>query len=212
MGRVKTTEPARFPEFQTAFNELMGDMTIKDFADKLGMSRATVGFYSAGQRIPDAMGIKTIAEKCEVSADWLLGISDIRTADTTIRAACEYTGLSESAIQNLHMESHDKEIISALSRLLENDFEELHRLDREIYLAMRMYQSVPFGTHIEKTLGGYLPEGIKDTVFKCLDEWGGIMLSHREAADHYAAKAAHLLQDMIENAAHGHIHVSPDDL
>ena len=212
MSRVKATEPARFPEFQTAFNELMGDMTLKDFADKLGMSRATVGFYSAGQRIPDALGIKTIAEKCGVSADWLLGISDIRTADTTIRAACEYTGLSEAAIQNLHLESRDKEVINALSHLLENDFEELHRLDREIYLAMRMYQSVPFGTHIEEPLGRYLPKDIKDTVFKCLDEWGGVMLSRREAADHYATKAAHLLQNMIENAARGHIQVSLDDL
>lgn len=205
-------EQKRLPVFAERFAMLRGDKTQGEFAEFLGISRPTVGFYENGTRIPDALVLRQIAEKCGVSADWLLGISDTRTADGTIRAACEYTGLSETALQNLHMESHDKDVIGALSRLLENDFEELHRLDREVYLAMRMYQSVPFGTHIEETLGSYLPEDIKDTVFKCLDEWGGIMLSHREAADHYAAKAAHLFQDMIENAAHRVIHVSLDDL
>lgn len=76
MSRAKKAVPSRFPEFQGAFVELMGDMTIQEFADKLGMSRATVGFYSAGQRIPDALGIRTIAEKCGVSADWLLGLTE----------------------------------------------------------------------------------------------------------------------------------------
>lgn len=97
MNRAKKAEPARFPEFQAAFVELMGDMTIKEFADKLGMSRATVGFYTAGQRIPDALGIKTIAEKCGVSADWLLGLTDYRTANMDMKAACEYFGLTENA-------------------------------------------------------------------------------------------------------------------
>ena len=85
MGREKKKAPARFPAFQKAFVELMGDMTIQEFADKLGMSRATVGFYSAGQRIPDAWGIKTIAEKCGVSADWLLGLSESPNPDIDLR-------------------------------------------------------------------------------------------------------------------------------
>ena len=37
MSRAKKDFPVRFPEFQTAFNELMGDMTIKEFAEKLNM-------------------------------------------------------------------------------------------------------------------------------------------------------------------------------
>lgn len=70
MSRAKkNTPPPRFPEFRAAFLELMGDMTLDQFSKKLGMSRATVGFYAAGQRIPDALGLKKIAEKCNVSAD-----------------------------------------------------------------------------------------------------------------------------------------------
>ena len=55
MNRAKKDAPPRFPEFREAFLELMGDMTLEQFAKKLGMSRATVGFYAAGQRIPDAL-------------------------------------------------------------------------------------------------------------------------------------------------------------
>ena len=78
MSRAKKEEAPRFPEFRAAFLDLMGDMTLQEFADKLGMSRATVGFYAAGKRIPDALGVKTIAEKCNVSTDWLLGLSDYK--------------------------------------------------------------------------------------------------------------------------------------
>ena len=100
-------------------------MTIKEFADKLGMSRATVGFYSAGQRIPDAFGIKTIAEKCDVSADWLLGLSPIRAPDEDIRKINDMLPLSELAIQTLlgmvgpEKFGGDPEILYTLNVLLE---------------------------------------------------------------------------------------------
>lgn len=106
MNRVKKAEPARFPEFQAAFVELMGDMTIKEFADKLGMSRATVGFYSAGQRIPDAMGIKIIAEKCGVSADWLLGLSNFPTIAQKKEANDLFDSLTE--LMEIEFDEHDR--------------------------------------------------------------------------------------------------------
>lgn len=106
MSRAKKkAAPPRFPAFQDAFVELMGDMTIKDFAEKLGMSRATVGFYCNGDRIPDALGIKTIAEKCGVSADWLLGLSNVRSSNGELKQVCNYTGLNQQAIEQLHFET-----------------------------------------------------------------------------------------------------------
>lgn len=102
MNRAKKDTAVRFPDFQTAFLELMGNMTIKEFADKLGMSRATVGFYAAGQRIPDALGLKTIAEKCGVSSDWLLGLAKAKGTDEEIKMACAHTGLTEKSVSFLH--------------------------------------------------------------------------------------------------------------
>lgn len=71
------TEKYRFPVFRDRFRELQGDMSNTEFAEFLGISRQTVGFYCNGERIPDALGLKSIAEKCDVSADWLLGRSDL---------------------------------------------------------------------------------------------------------------------------------------
>ena len=93
MSRAKKDIPPRFPEFRDAFLELMGDMTLDQFSKKLEMSRATVGFYAAGQRIPDALGLKKIAEKCNVSADWLLGISKARSRNASVTQICNATGL-----------------------------------------------------------------------------------------------------------------------
>ncbi len=89
----------RFPVFMERFNSLMGDMTQAEFAKKLGMSRATVGFYCAGSRIPDALGVAKIAKICGVTSDWLLGLSDNDTVENT--SIAEHTGLSDRAIGTL---------------------------------------------------------------------------------------------------------------
>ena len=107
MSRAKKEEAPRFPEFRAAFLDLMGDMTLQEFADKLEMSRATVGFYAAGKRIPDALGIKAIAEKCNVSADWLLGLSNAKSTDEDVKSICKYLELSESAVSALKRISAD---------------------------------------------------------------------------------------------------------
>ena len=91
------TEKYRFPVFRERFRELQGDMSNTEFADFLGLSRQTVGFYCNGERIPDALVLKHIAEKCNVSADWLLGLSEIRSTDIDVQRICKKTGLSEKA-------------------------------------------------------------------------------------------------------------------
>ena len=123
MSRAKKEEAPRFPEFRAAFLDLMGDMTLQEFADKLGMSRATVGFYAAGKRIPDALGIKTIAEKCNVSADYLLGLTDIRSQDVNIQKFSKETGLSEKCIEVLK-DIHETDIAASKTGRVKYEFSE----------------------------------------------------------------------------------------
>ncbi len=92
----------RFPKFKERLNILKGDMTIKAFAEKIGVSLPTAGFYLNGDRLPDALGVHDIASKCEVSADWLLGLSDVQKSDADLRVVCEYTGLTEQSVDILH--------------------------------------------------------------------------------------------------------------
>lgn len=103
MSRAKKDIPPRLSAFRDAFLKLMGDMTLEQFAEKLGISRATAGFYAAGQRIPDALGLKNIAEKCNVSADWLLGLTDEETPSIEIRSMCIYTGFSSDLVKMIHL-------------------------------------------------------------------------------------------------------------
>lgn len=152
MGRAKKAAQVRFPEFQAAFNELMGDMTIKDFADKLGMSRATVGFYSAGQRIPDALGIKSIAEKCGVSADWLLGLSRESTNDPELRKVCDFTALSEKSIMNILS-------ISKLEKSPTSEVTPCYALDRII--------SDEYFVDMIKTAASLVGKGVKEPSTSC---------------------------------------------
>ena len=96
-----TGENNRLPIFTKRFRELQGKRTNTEFADLLGISRQTVGFYCNGDRIPDAVVLRQIAEKCGVSADWLLGLVDITSSEIELRSVCKYTGLSEKAIKKL---------------------------------------------------------------------------------------------------------------
>jgi len=68
------------PKFKTRFYQLRDElnMTQAAFAQFLGISRPTVGFYENGSRIPDAQTLADIACHCNVSTDWLVGISDYR--------------------------------------------------------------------------------------------------------------------------------------
>lgn len=68
----------QFPVFSERLRELRGDRSSVEFAAFLGMSRQTIGFYLNGDRIPDILVLRQIAERCNVSADWLLGMSDIK--------------------------------------------------------------------------------------------------------------------------------------
>lgn len=88
----------RLPIMKMRLKELQGDMSATDFAKKVGLSRQTVGFYLNGDRIPDSETLIQICRSCNVSADWLLGLSFEKTVDSSLQGACAYTRLSADAL------------------------------------------------------------------------------------------------------------------
>ena len=74
------------------------------FANALGISRQTVGFWLSGDRVPDAANLLIISKTTGKSVEWLLGKAPMekQTSDQTLRLVSEYTGLSESAVTILH--------------------------------------------------------------------------------------------------------------
>ncbi len=117
----RTKKDNRLPIFTERFRELQGDLSNTDYADFLGISRQTVGFYCNGDRLPDVVTLLKIAEKCNVSTDYLLGKSDVKTTDPEIQAICNYTGLSSGTVFSLHIFRSENSVASAfLSRLFDD--------------------------------------------------------------------------------------------
>ena len=107
---------ARFPIFRDRLNILLGDMSTTDFADKVDVSRQTMGFYLNGERIPDSLTLARICKVCSVSSDWLLGL----TNDPKPRpCAADELGLSNRAIEAVT--GYTKEQKDGLTQLLENE-------------------------------------------------------------------------------------------
>ena len=106
---------SRLPIFQERFKDLRGEMTQGQFAEKLGISRPTVGLYESGARIPDAEILRDIAEKCGVSADYLIGLAEDPTNDAELSAVLDYTGLSTeavSALRRIKEQGEDRQVMN----------------------------------------------------------------------------------------------------
>lgn len=72
--------------FATRLKELRNElkMTQKDFALQAGFTQATLSAYENGQKTPALDVVKYIAEKFEVSIDWLCGLSNKKSLKTYI--------------------------------------------------------------------------------------------------------------------------------
>lgn len=107
--------------FQDRFVELVGSSaTQEEIAKKANTSRQNVGNWINGKSRPDINALVEIAKGYDVSTDWLLGLTNIKSADTDIKAVCEYTGLSEEAIRQLTSLNRSGKTKNTLDTLLTN--------------------------------------------------------------------------------------------
>lgn len=107
--------------------EVRGKKSQDTFATELGISRGALSFYENAERIPDAEIIHKISESYDVSADYLLGLTDVKTTKTDLKAVCEYTRLNEDAIDALW--EHTTNLYSTTS--LEGKIKPLDNLDED---------------------------------------------------------------------------------
>lgn len=84
-------------------NEILAQKEIKqkELAEHIGVTPNTVSYYLSGERCPDIEKLIEIAKYLNVTTDYLLGVSDVKSIDTELKAVCEYTGLSEEAVRML---------------------------------------------------------------------------------------------------------------
>ncbi len=79
----------------------------KEIAEEIGISSGLLSSYCSAGQEASALNASKIAKYFDVSADWLLGLTDTRAIDTDMRSICEYTHLSPHAAKILHNELKD---------------------------------------------------------------------------------------------------------
>lgn len=171
--KQRSGENDRLPIFTKRFRELQGERTNTEFADFLGISRQTVGFYCNGDRIPDAQILRDIAKKCNVSSDWLLGLTDIQNPDINIAFALQSLGLSDSSAKNLlaikkNSESKD---VPENAKLLPSTLDKFLTNSNVIILLLNIQRYID----VYKKMVSYNEFGFRDEYVKCL-EFEGIPL------------------------------------
>ena len=74
--------------------------TQKEFAEMLGIKKSYLSMIELGERIPDAIVIRQIADRLGCTTDFLLGKEEAPSHDASF--ACEWTGLSSGSVEILH--------------------------------------------------------------------------------------------------------------
>ena len=101
---------------------------IEQFADMVGISKSTLGYYENDKRMPDIEILARIANVLNVSADYLIGRTNTTAQKGKMKTVCEFTGLSDSAAEFLAQLVKDKDyeklsVINHLFQELCEDYE-----------------------------------------------------------------------------------------
>ena len=105
--------------------------TQKEVSQAIGADQQTLRRYESGERKPDTEMLLRIAKYYNVSADYLLGLSENSTVEPDMKAAVKCTGLSEKSIEKLKRINHfnadgsenpDKSFIDILDRFIQSKY------------------------------------------------------------------------------------------
>ena len=168
--------------------------TIEQFAEAVGISKSTVGYYENNNRMPDIEILSRIADVLNVSADYLIGKTNTTATKGKTKTVCDFTGLSDTAVEYLAELVKNKRIMTELS-VINHLFSELK-------------QDYAFYCH-EENDDGELAESILGAVVLILrqgcnslkDEWAEIIHTGDEKKDEVLVSAymQFLLNQVTEN-------------
>ena len=93
--------------------------TIEQFADMVGISKSTLGYYENYKRMPDIEILARIANVLNVSADYLIGRTNTTDRKGKLKTVCDFTGLSDQAAEYLSelVENRDYAKLSVINHL-----------------------------------------------------------------------------------------------
>lgn len=91
-------------------------------AKDLGCDVSTITKHFNGDRAVTTEYLLKYAKYFNVSADYLLGLSEVARPDVTIKAICEYTGLDEKAVEVLNSLKDFHSLIKTINKLIVDEY------------------------------------------------------------------------------------------
>lgn len=77
------------------------NISQKELAEHLGQKPNVISYWCSGARTPNTTQLAEIARFLNVSADYLLGLTEEPTTDSSVKAITNLTGLTEKALISL---------------------------------------------------------------------------------------------------------------
>lgn len=120
------------------------NLTQAALANELGIAKTTLAAYEQEKNEPSNETFVKIANYFNVSADYLLGLTDVKTPDANIAFIANYLGLTEHSITTLHSyydiakNNHNKHVMQKLrilNMLFEPQCELLEHITDYIYFS-----------------------------------------------------------------------------
>lgn len=87
--------------FKSRIKELRGSRSQSEVAKGIGISRSALSYYESGERTPDINILYSLAKYYDVTADYLLGLSDTPKPDIESATISDKLGLTQNAIDFL---------------------------------------------------------------------------------------------------------------
>ncbi|MDE6592598.1 MAG: helix-turn-helix domain-containing protein [Oscillospiraceae bacterium] len=188
-------------EMGKKIRELRNKRSQDEVAQALCISRGALSFYENGERTPDADVIFRMCEYFNVTSDFLLGLSSVKSYNTTLRGVCEYTGLSNISVMHIRNSKHinEKKHV-ALNHFFESSsFKEfsfyLHILD-DIYVEYKSDKEK--GICAESVINSCFSKDFDDAQ-KLLSDCGYRVINKAEAFSIFLQRAANEVREAFHN-------------
>lgn len=174
-------------QFAKSLSELYGVST----------SRGSISFYEKAERTADVEFVAAVAKYCNVSTDYLVGITESRTIDTNIKSICEATGLKEEIVKGLLSMNRCKKLRIELDALLTQA-----RINESPRKGEVLYDLDIFNIILEEFKYADILSGIRDVIYYTQlagdwmatnDELSDFITKHPDVVEHIRDAGLHLV-------------------
>lgn len=148
------------------------EITQQTLADDLGITRQSLSLYEKAERTINIDLIVKIADYFNVSTDYLLGRTDVKTTESNIKAVCDYLYISELSANNIRKIAQKGESLDPLLELYDiftivNYLNEIKRLATQKSYYSKVIMPIAYGDDTEGDLKNWFEDFYKNEMKIC---------------------------------------------